>query len=539
MGSPLKTANWAPPGGWFGSQQRRDDNSGSLDSGSQTATGKDSRSVKHANQYHPPHGYDYSPSQQPFPGALQFYYHPPCNMTQNSSQPTTSVSQWCPSCGPQWQGYDLPQGGYGESQMFPQQQFPGQGPSSPGTLRVPPGPQANNPVNRPTSSSFTPPPRPHSGAPGRPPISFPTGQFLLPVEPRNTDVARIVDLPQLPQISYNDYDADDGSDDLLNLGGAEGKPPVSLKQTKFSLKQFAKWMGQANYSAFINWIKVRVAGFLEKNHQSIIWGQNCFNQLRDGPLHWKRVVADFLETFESWLPLDNFNNARWICRQWVEKFLKKCASKIWEDRKKGMWGKKQPTSDLGESMGEMARSNLPELQNTMFMVMIRWVWNGNNVILSPHQLQASYTSVSHWEELIDFINTNRGPKEPYIPTSQFKCTLEQDELDKAYMGLYTNGQLMMDPIYGQILYNCCLSNAFKLKLGHNVKMVLVEMKQAMGRDIAEHVIRPPKVMPASSIKARCGQQRIIIDRLWNVLKRVVEEMNERKMVGKRMILVLM
>jgi len=31
-----------------------------------------------------------------------------------------------------------------------------------------------------------------------------------------------------------------------------------------------------------------------------------------------------LETFESWLRLDNFDNAEWICRQWVEMFLKKC-----------------------------------------------------------------------------------------------------------------------------------------------------------------------------------------------------------------------
>jgi hypothetical protein len=58
------------------------------------------------------------------------------------------------------------------------------------------------------------------------------------------------------------------------LGGAEGKPPVSLKQTKFSLKQFAKRMGQANYSAFKKWEKGWGAGFLEKKHQSIIWGQN-------------------------------------------------------------------------------------------------------------------------------------------------------------------------------------------------------------------------------------------------------------------------
>jgi hypothetical protein len=49
-----------------------------------------------------------------------------------------------------------------------------------------------------------------------------------------------VDLPPLREISYEEYDADDQSDDSSDLGGAEGKPPVSLKQTEFSLKHSAK-----------------------------------------------------------------------------------------------------------------------------------------------------------------------------------------------------------------------------------------------------------------------------------------------------------
>jgi hypothetical protein len=81
-------------------------------------------------------------------------------------------------------------------------------------------------------------------------------------------------------------------------------------------------MGQPNFSAFNKWKKVWVAGSLEKKHRSIIRGQNRLKQSRDGPLHWETAVADFLETFETWLPLENFNNAEWIRRQWVEMFLK-------------------------------------------------------------------------------------------------------------------------------------------------------------------------------------------------------------------------
>jgi hypothetical protein len=384
--------------------------------------------------------------------------------------------------------------------MFPPPQFPGQGPSSPGAPRVPPGPPGNHPVNLPTSSSSTPPPQPPSGAPGRHPISLPTKRFQPPAEPRKTDVAGIADLPPLPELSYDEYDAAEESDDSSDLGGAEGKPPISLKQTEFSLKQFAKRMGQANYSAFNKWKKVWVAGFLEKKHRSIIRGQNRLKQVRDGPLHWETAVADFLATFETWLPLVNFDNAEWIRRQWVEMFLKKCASEIREARKKGRRGNKRPATDLGERPGKKARSNLPELPNTTFTVMISWVSNGKDMVLAPKQLQASYTDVRHWEELVDFIDKNGGPKEPYVLKSMFKCTLEQDELEEEYMGIYKHGQMINDPIYGQISYNCCLSNAFKLKLGHNLKIFVLEMKRATGKEIAEHVIRPTKVIPLAVLR---------------------------------------
>jgi hypothetical protein len=99
---------------------------------------------------------------------------------------------------------------------------------------------------------------------------------------------------------------------LSDLGGAEGKTPISLKQTEFSLKQFAKIMGQPNFSAFNQWKKVWVAGILEKKHRSIIPEQNSLKQMQNGPVLREMAVADFLETFETWLPLENFDNAEWI-----------------------------------------------------------------------------------------------------------------------------------------------------------------------------------------------------------------------------------
>jgi len=60
--------------------------------------------------------------------------------------------------------------------------------------------------------------------------------------------------------------------------------------------------------------------------------------------------------------------------------------------------------------------------------------------------------------------------------------------------------MMNDPLYGQISFNSSSSNAFKLKLEHNVKQSLVEMNAATGNDIAEHVMRPAKIIPSSLFK---------------------------------------
>jgi hypothetical protein len=177
--------------------------------------------------------------------------------------------------------------------------------------------------------------------------------------------------------------------------------------------------------------------------------------------------------------------------------LKKCANEVREARKKGRCGKKRVATDLGECVGKKSRRNVPELPNTTFMVVIRRVLNGNNDPTFSMQLQASYTDVRHLEELIDFIEKNCSPKEPFCLTALYKCNLTQEELDKEYMGLYAPGQMMNDPLYDQISYDSSLSNAFKLKLGHNVNLFWVEMKAAIGKDIAEHVMRPVKVIPAS------------------------------------------
>jgi len=100
-----------------------------------------------------------------------------------------------------------------------------------------------------------------------------------------TDVALIVELPPLPGITYDEFDADAECNDSLDLGGAGDKAPLNSKQMEFSLKQFTKWMGQANFRTFNEWKKVWVAGVLKKKHAAIIPVQNLVRQLQDGPVH--------------------------------------------------------------------------------------------------------------------------------------------------------------------------------------------------------------------------------------------------------------
>ena len=96
-------------------------------------------------------------------------------------------------------------------------------------------------------------------------------------------------------------------------------------------------------------------------------------------------------------------------------------------------------TDLGEHAGKKVRRNLPELPNTTFMLVIRQVQNGNNDETSSMQLQASYTDVRHWEELIDFIEQNCGLKEPYCLTAIYKCRVEAGRIGRRVYGIIRTG----------------------------------------------------------------------------------------------------
>jgi len=205
-GSPPKTTNMAPTGGLFGSQQRPDDNVAASDINGRKTLSKDTQFGQLANQFHPaPPGYSYPPLQPPFPGAPQLQHQALFNMTP-SSQPSSGSAEGYPSYGQSWQVYDFPQGGCGGPRMVPHQQLTVLALSFPGSPRVPAAPPGNTPVIHPTSSARTAPGQ-LPGAPWKPPISLPTKWSQPAAGPRRTDVAGIVDLPPIPDITDDEYDA--------------------------------------------------------------------------------------------------------------------------------------------------------------------------------------------------------------------------------------------------------------------------------------------------------------------------------------------
>jgi hypothetical protein len=49
--------------------------------------------------------------------------------------------------------------------------------------------------------------------------------------------------------------------------------------------------------------------------------------------------------------------------------------------------------DLGVYARNIVSSNLPELPNTIFMVVIWWLSNGKDMVIGPRQLQTLKTDV--------------------------------------------------------------------------------------------------------------------------------------------------
>lgn len=158
-----------------------------------------------------------------------------------------------------------------------------------------------------TSPEFQP------GANAMQPGSLPMHRLQPAVNLRTTDATGVVDCPPVVQLFQNEFNTDDGCNNLQDNCGAKAKAPMGHKYTEFSVKQFAKSMGQRNFSSFSKWQNVQDVRILEKMHWSIFWGQNHQEMLQDGPLHWIILIAEDLEKLEEWLSLENLKMPIGLC----------------------------------------------------------------------------------------------------------------------------------------------------------------------------------------------------------------------------------
>jgi len=93
-------------------------------------------------------------------------------------------------------------------------------------------------------------------------------------------------------------------------------------------------MGQLNFSTDNKWLRVWVAGYLEKYHWGIVRGQNCTIQHHDAPLVWELAVKENSVTSNDWLQFENFVTTVWTWRMWIQIFIENCGCEVRVGKKK-------------------------------------------------------------------------------------------------------------------------------------------------------------------------------------------------------------
>jgi len=221
--------------------------------------------------------------------------------------------------------------------------------------------------------------------------------------------------------------------------GLKAKPQLAWSKWNFHWSNLPKGWGSPTLVPSTSGRKYGWLGFLRRSISPLSRDRTVGNRCEMDPcagrwrlqIFWTLSTPSFL--WKTSIMLNGFGNNVWRC-SWGNLQVRF-----------GRWGKwegeatSKPATDLGERAGNKARGNVPELPNKTCRVVIRRVPNSNNDRTSTVQFQASYTDVRHWEELIDFIETNCSPKEPSCLTGLYKSNLTQEELDEEDMGLYAPG----------------------------------------------------------------------------------------------------
>ena len=184
----------------------------------------------------------------------------------------------------------------------------------------------------------TPPPSPSTPTPlPRPTLPQPVAKSTLPslppaFSPRDAPTSR----PKL--VIPDTVDRAIPEDILPQDGVGEGRKQAKVAQKDVTGSHLLIKMGQANSKGIVSKRDVIKFenhirhDFIISKHPVIIQGPNRLKYLRVdgrcGPEFLEVAVSDFIQTYEQWLPLNEFDNCECTRYLWISAFLIKQASAI-------------------------------------------------------------------------------------------------------------------------------------------------------------------------------------------------------------------
>ena len=95
------------------------------------------------------------------------------------------------------------------------------------------------------------------------------------------------------------------------------------------------------------------------------------------------VDADCMTIFENMVLSKRIYNAECIQQQYINVFLKNWIGHVQKVSERGRQANQQPGMDWGKHAGENTSSSLPEMSNWTLTVVIYWVMNRNDRLISP------------------------------------------------------------------------------------------------------------------------------------------------------------
>ena len=212
--------------------------------------------------------------------------------------------------------------------------------------------------------------------------------------------------------------------------------------------------------------------FIVKKHPIIVQGPNRLKRVRIdgrcGPELFEAAVSDFIQTYEGWLPLQNFDNCECTRHLWISSFLIRQASAI---RCVAAGMQREGSGGVKAHREERASEGSVKRPKRDCTVRIR-----GSVAFQAFRL---YSGLRKFGDLIKWIASRAKPTGRRITLhAQYKCTLEGVQADE--IGV-TAGQEFDGEIFDQDTWDSEVENFFLVAPKAEVLFIEVRLvKEPMG-----------------------------------------------------------